>query len=150
LAFETLGFGVTPTEGEGGVGVTTPLFEDSVRRVVLLYLSGLSGDGFTAVSKEVSVRSGEEAENVIADAEEVSRVDFLWSGNVMALSSLEVGCGLVNDRLEDPDVETVESDEEDGWLGWPSFDVGSCCSAWGLGADVDLFSWRSCGVLENA
>jgi hypothetical protein len=62
--------------------------------------------------------------------------------------------GLATDRLEEPDVETVESEEDEGWEGCPRrawlTELGACCWAWGSGADTDLFSWRSPGVLENA
>jgi hypothetical protein len=72
----------------------------------------------------------------------------------MSLSSLETLGGPARERLDEPDVETVESEEEEGGEGWPRRGcftwVGSCCRAWGLGADTDLLSCRSWGVLEKA
>jgi hypothetical protein len=43
----------------------------------------------------------------------------------------------------------VDSDEEEVWFDWlrrAGFDCNVCV----FGADVDLESWRSCGVLEKA
>jgi hypothetical protein len=61
---------------------------------------------------------------------------------------------LASERFEEPEVDTVESEEEDGCDGWPRRVwltwLGSCCSACGFGAETDLFSCRNCGVLEKA
>jgi hypothetical protein len=70
----------------------------------------------------------------------------------MSLSSFEP---CASERLEEPDVDTVESEEEEGWLGWPRracCRAGCCgCAAWGFGDETErLLSWRSCGVLEKA
>ena len=47
-----------------------------------------------------------------------STMDFL-----AALSSLlAAGAGVGTERFEEPEVEAVESDEEDGCEGWPSLD----------------------------
>lgn len=35
---------------------------------------------------------------------------------LMSMSSLEA---CASERLDEPDVDTVESDEEEGWVGWP-------------------------------
>jgi protein-L-isoaspartate O-methyltransferase len=40
---------------------------------------------------------------------------------LMSLSSFEA---CARERLEEPEVDTVESEEEDGWVGWPK---RACC-----------------------
>jgi hypothetical protein len=67
----------------------------------------------TGASSSDSERSGTDVERVIAEAEKDSAVDFLWSAELMALSSFEANWGATIERLEDPDVETVESDDDD-------------------------------------
>jgi len=60
-----------------------------------------------------------------------------------------VSGGPADERLDDPDVETVESDDEEGWDGWPS---RAWCwgSSWLLGAETERLSWRNWGVLLKA
>jgi hypothetical protein len=70
---------------------------------------------------------------------------------LMSLSSFEA---CASERLEEPEVDTVESEEEDGWDGWPKracCRLGSCCwAAWDVGDDTERLSCRSWGVLEKA
>jgi hypothetical protein len=109
------------------------LADDSVLPGARLYRPG---DAFTGESPRESDRSGIAEDNDIPAK---------WSiGFLMSPSSLEALGGPASERLEEPDVETVESDEEDGWVGWPRRPcftwVGSCCVAWfwGIGADSPL------------
>lgn len=105
------------------------------------------GDGFTGDSPTENERSRLVEERVSDGA-------MLSIGFLASLSSLAATAVPAEERLEDPDVDTVESDEEDGWEGWPRrawlAGAGSCCRPWGEGAETDLFSWRSCGVLLKA
>ena len=71
-------------------------------------------------------------------------MDFLNSPSSRAAKG-----GIASDRLEEPEVETVESDDDEACVGWP--DRGGfadwTCWCW---VDADLVSWRNCGVLEKA
>lgn len=130
-----------------GVGVdepAAPLFEESVLLALRRYRPG---EGFVGASDSDKDRSGTEVERVI-EAGKLSTTDFLKS-----LSSLAENEGATSERFDEPDVDTVESDDEDGCEGWPNravFAGWASCSACWFGADVDLFSCRSCGVLEKA
>ncbi len=64
-------------------------------------------------------------------------------------SSLGTNEGPIRERFDDPEVETVESDEDDGCDGWPSRPwVGDCCGT--FDAEADLFSTRNEGVALKA
>lgn len=68
----------------------------------------------------------------------------------MTISSLVANGGPAIELLEEPAVDTVESEDDEGCVGWPrraGFICGMLC---GFGADVDLFSERNWGVLEKA
>lgn len=55
-------------------------------------------------------------------------------------SSLAANVGVTKERFEEPEVDTVESDEEEGCEGWPSLDgLAGWVDCW-FGADDDLFS----------
>jgi hypothetical protein len=62
-------------------------------------------------------RSGT-ADRLIDEAGELSMADFLYSEPSM-LSSLEANW-VVSERLEEPDVDAVESEEDDACVGWPN------------------------------
>lgn len=139
-----------PIDGDCWVGVgvdeeAVPLLLESVLPAPRRYLPG---EGFTGASDREKERSGTEVESVI-EAGKLSTADFLRS-----LSSLEGNAGATSERLDEPEVDTVESDEDEGCEGWPSrggLAGGPKC--WGVcwfGADEDLLSCRSCGVLEKA
>lgn len=55
-------------------------------------------------------------------------------------SPLATSDGPADERFDEPDVETVESEDEEGWDGWPS---RAWCSIWLLGAETERLSWRS-------
>lgn len=88
--------------------------------------------------------------DVDMELERLSMTDFLKSPSSRAEKE-----GAASERLEEPEVDTVESDDEDACVGWPrrgEVVAGACCCCrvgvcW---AEVDLFSWRSWGVLEKA
>lgn len=87
-----------------------------------------------------SERSGIESE--IDDAK-------LSAGFLGSLSSLALSGAPANERLDEPDVDTVESEEDEGWDGCPSLawvTLGKSV----FGAETDLFSCRSWGVLLKA
>jgi hypothetical protein len=70
-------------------------------------------------------------------------------------ASREACTALATDRFDEPEVDTVESDEDDGWEGCPSrawfMWLGSCCWApCGSGADTDLLPCCSPGVVWKA
>lgn len=93
-------------------------------------------------------RSGTGVESAMAP-ERLSMTDFLKSP-----SSLAEKDGAASERLEEDDVDTVESEDEEAWVGWTARGTfaacsGGCCCCCGC-AGVDLVSWRSCGVLEKA
>jgi hypothetical protein len=78
----------------------------------------------------------------------------LSTGFLTSPSSLAAADGPAKERLDDPEVDTVESEDDEGCEGWPRrvwlAGVGSCCwTTWGEGA-VGLFSWRNWGVLLKA
>lgn len=58
----------------------------------------------------------------------VSTIDFLPSYVFKALSSFEANWGPINERLDEPDVDVVESEEDDGCDGWPSLAPDKCCN----------------------
>lgn len=95
-----------PIEGERCVGVVAPvgtLVDESVRPGARLYRPG---DGLTGASPpRVSERSG-----IDREMEGVK----LSTGLRKSPSSLETRGGPADERLEDPEVETVESDDEEG------------------------------------
>lgn len=102
-----------PPDVERCVGVEAPvgmLVDESVLPAPRLYRPG---DGLTGPSPKESERSGIEVDSVIDGA-------MLSTGFLMSLSSLDTSGGPVDERLEDPDVDTVESEEEEGCEGWPS------------------------------
>lgn len=68
------------------------------------------GDGFTGDSPIENERSRLVEERVSDGA-------MLSIGFLASLSSLAATAVPAEERLEDPDVDTVESDEEDGWEG---------------------------------
>jgi hypothetical protein len=108
------------------VGVVAPvgtLEDESVLPAPRRYRPG---EGFTGASLLIeNERSGIVVDSVIDGA-------ILSMGFLMSLSSLVPAGGPAEERLEEPDVDTVESDEEEGWLGWPSRAWaawgGSCCT----------------------
>jgi hypothetical protein len=106
------------------------------------------GEGFTGASEEMlNDRSGTDMERVNED-DNASTADFL-----APLSSFAGNDGAASERFDEPDVDTVESDDEDGYVGWPSrvaFVDWACSRVCWLGADEDRFSCRSWGVLEKA
>lgn len=134
--------------GVGVEGDIVPLLVDSVLLAARRYLPG---DGFTGAS-EAKVdsdmekeRSGEDVEKLMEGATS-STMDFLT-----AVSSLAAKAGVARERFEEPEVDTVESEEEEGCEGWPNLEgFAGCVSCWAFGADEERFSWRSCGVLEKA
>lgn len=60
-------------------------------------------------------RSGTDVERLIDEAGELSITGFLYSGPSM-LSSLEANW-VVSERLEEPDVDAAESEEDDACVG---------------------------------
>lgn len=88
-------------------------------------------------------RSSTEVDSVMDDA--ALSFGFLFSPSLN---------GFATERLEEPEVETVESEEDEGWEGCPRRAwftwLGACCETWGCGDETDLFSWRSGGVVEKA
>jgi hypothetical protein len=100
---------------EVGATVATVLLESALRPPRRY----LSGEGFAGESSMESDRSGVEEDSVRGRIGAVSVIDFLTSPT--AKSSFEPNAGATKDRLEDPDVDTVESDEEDACDGCPSF-----------------------------
>lgn len=133
------------TEGDWGAGLgvddVVPL--ESVRRVLRRYRSG---EGFAGASNAAKDRSGTGVLRPVAEAVKLSTTDRLFSG-ARAKSSLACASGPTIDRLDDPEVEAVESDDDEGAAAWPSLteDTGTtaCCSVCVLGADIDLLSCRS-------
>jgi hypothetical protein len=124
-----------------GVGVdddATPLVEESLLPAPRRYRPGW---GLAWASVMENERSGSDVEKLIIVGIS-STMDFLIAGSTLAGKE-----GPGSERLDEPDVDTVESDEED-WCdgcdcleGWAS----CCCCCWrvgrfGAGADVDLFS----------
>lgn len=102
-----------PADVERWVGVEAPvgmLVDESVLPAPRLYRPG---DGLTGASPKESERSGIEVDSVIAG-------DKLSIGFLMSLSSFDTSGGPARERLEDPDVDTVESEEDEGCEGWPS------------------------------
>jgi hypothetical protein len=67
----------------------------------------------TGASIKGRERSGTDEERVIVGAWRPSTKDFLKSDEATALSSLAANCGAAIERLEDPDVDMVESDDDD-------------------------------------
>lgn len=94
-------------DAEGPVEI---LVDESVLAAARLYRPG---DGLTGASPTESERSGMEVESEIDGAR-------LSIGFLASLSSFESGGWPADERLEDPEVDTVESDEEEGCEGWPS------------------------------
>lgn len=93
-------------------------------------------------------RSGTDVESAI-ELGRLSMTDFLKSPSSLALND-----GATSERFDEPEVDTVESEDEDGWVGWPrraEFTACVCCErgCW-CGADDDRESCRSWGVLEKA
>jgi hypothetical protein len=64
------------------------------------------------VSPTENDRSGTEVDSEIDEAR-------LSAGFLLSPSLVMCG-GLARERLDDPEVDTVESDEDDGWVGCPS------------------------------
>lgn len=88
----------------------------------------------TGDSDRERVRSGSVVERLSVGGTS-STMDFLAE-----VSSLAANVGVAKERFEEPEVETVESDEEEGCEGWPNLDgLAGCVSCW-VGADDDLFS----------
>lgn len=112
------------TEGDCWVGVVTvalTLAEESVLLAVRRYRPG---DGLTEASSMDKERSGTDVERLM-EAGRLSMTDFLKSP-----SSRAVNEGAASERLDEPDVDTVESEDEDAWVGWPrraGFAACSCC-----------------------
>lgn len=97
-----------------GVGVdddAVPLLEESVLPAARRYRPG---EGFTGASDIESERSGTAVESEIG-AGLASPTGFLVS-----TSSLIVKDGATSEALDEPEVETVESDDDDGCDGCPS------------------------------
>lgn len=101
------------------VGVEPPvemLADESVRPAARLYRPG---EALTGASSKESERSGMVVDNVMPVKSPIG---------LMSLSSFEA---CASERLEEPDVDTVESDEDDGWDGWPRraccLWLGGCC-----------------------
>jgi hypothetical protein len=84
------------------------LVDESVRPAPLLYRPG---DGLTGRSPTEKERSGIEVDRVMDEAK--------LSAGFRLSPSLGMCEGLAEERLEEPDVDTVESEEDDGWVGWP-------------------------------
>lgn len=97
-----------------------------------------------------SDRSGTDVERLMDEAGTPSAAHFFASDAASMLSSFEAAyCAAVVERLDEPEVEAVDSDDDDVWV-WCASLAGLFCRACEAGADVDLTSWRSCGVLEKA
>ena len=108
-------------------------------------------------------KSGTEEEKSIVDADRESSASFFNGSSrdlaeegrrfaKVAVSSLVISTCVGVDRFEEPDEETVESDEDDGCDGCPSLGMLAVpcrfCWPFGLpGADIDRFSGRSCGAV---
>ena len=109
------------------VGVVLPvgtLVDESVLPAPRRYRPG---DGFAGDSPpNENDRSRLEVESVMDGA-------MLSMGFLRSLSSLVATGGPADERLEEPEVDTVESEEEEGWEGWPRRVwltwLGSCCRA---------------------
>ena len=117
-----------PAVVERCVGVVPPvgtLFDESVRPAPRRYRPG---EGFVGASPAIeNERSGIEVERVIEGA-------TLSMGFLRSLSSFTPMVAPPDERLEEPEVETVESEEDEGWEGCPSRDwvvvwLGGCCRA---------------------
>lgn len=95
-----------PIDEDRCVGVVAPvgmLVDESVRPAGRLYRPG---DGLTGASPPTdSERSGIDRE---------MEGTKLSTGLRKSLSSLETSGGPADERLDDPDVETVESDDDEG------------------------------------
>jgi hypothetical protein len=89
------------------VAVVMVLLE-SARRAPRRYLSG---EGFTGASPRDRERSEMGDDNVRGRTGTVSAIGFLPSPT--AMSSLDPNAGATRDRLDEPEVDTVESDEDD-------------------------------------
>jgi hypothetical protein len=118
LAASELPFGVGweaavcefPSSGRRCVEAVEPvgtLLDESVLPAPRRYRPG---DGFTGESPTENERSRFEVERVIDGA-------MLSIGFLASPSSLVAAAGPAEERLEDPDVDTVESEEEEGWEG---------------------------------
>jgi hypothetical protein len=92
--------------GEAGVTAVTVLLESALR-VPRRYRSG---EGLTGASS-IDIDKSEMEGSVRGIIGELSVVDFLASP--IAISSFVPNTGATRDRLEEPDVDTVESDEDD-------------------------------------
>jgi hypothetical protein len=79
------------------------LVDESVRPAPLLYRPG---DGLTGRSPTEKERSGTEVERVMDEAK--------LSAGFRLSPSRGICEGLAKERLDEPEVETVESEEEDG------------------------------------
>jgi hypothetical protein len=126
-------------EGDCWVGVVAvTLVEESV---LLAFRRYLPGEGFTGASGRDNERSGTDVERFI-EAGRLSMTDFLKSPSSRAAND-----GAASERLEEPEVETVESDDEDGWVGWPKRVGFAACCCCGRPccccADIDRVSCRS-------
>lgn len=127
------------------VGVEPPvdiLADESVLAAARLYRPG---EAFTGASSNERERSGMAVDKVMPVKSPIG---------LMSISSFEP---CARERLDEPDVDTVESEEEEGWVGWPRRacwrgGCGCCCcwGDWGFGDDTERVSCRSWGVLEKA
>lgn len=93
-------------DGEAGVTVATVLLESALRAPRRYR----SGEGFAGASS-IDIDKSEIEERVRGSIGELFAVDFLAS--LIAMSSFVPRAGAISDWLEEPDVEMVESDEED-------------------------------------
>jgi hypothetical protein len=84
------------------------LVDESVLPAPLLYRPG---EGLTGRSPTEKERSGTEVEMLIDEAK--------LSAGFRLSPSLGMCAGLPRERLDEPEVDTVESEEEEGWVGWP-------------------------------
>ena len=99
-----------PSDVERCVGVVDPvgtLFDESVRPGARRYRPG---DGFTGDSPTENERSRLVVASVMDGA-------MLSMGFLVSPSSLAAADGPAKERLDDPEVDIVESDEEEGWEG---------------------------------
>jgi hypothetical protein len=71
----------------------------------------------TGESNADNERSGTEAERLRGSAVRPSTVDFLFSDRPIVLSSFAVNCVAAIERFDEPEVEAVESDDDDVWEG---------------------------------
>lgn len=105
----------------------------------------------TGGSKSDSERSGTDDERLIVEPGRLSTVNFFMSEEPNVISSFDVYCGdwvAAVERLDEPEVDALDSEDDDACVGCVT--LGAFCNMCICGADVDLLSWRNCGVLWKA